>query len=80
METLLKLTKVWYDKEAEQVCEKPILVGVESIIGVESSGCRYMGGFVLKYTNIESRGAMVTTFNVKESVEEIYQMYKSQTL
>jgi len=71
METLLKLTKVWKDRETQQVMEKPILIGVESIINVQKG---HLG------TTIESRAAMVTTCTVKESVEEIYQMYKSQTL
>ena len=68
METLLKLTKVWKDRETQQIMEAPILIGVESIINAEKG---YLG------TIIESRAAMVTTCTVKESVEEIYQMYKS---
>jgi hypothetical protein len=67
MEKLLKLSKVWKDKEG-RLMEKPILIGVESIINVEEG---YLG------TTIESRAAMVTSCTVKESVEEIYQMYKS---
>jgi hypothetical protein len=67
METLLKLTKVSKDKEG-RLMEKPILIGVESIINVQEG---YLG------TIIESRAAMVTSCTVKESVEEIYQMYKS---
>ena len=70
METLLKLTKVWKDREGV-LMETPILIGVESIINAEKG---YLG------TIIKSRAAMVTSCTVKESVEEIYQMYKSQTL
>ena len=69
METLLKLTKVWTDEKGV-LMETPILIGVESIIKVVKG---YLG------TTFESRAAMVTTCTVKESVEEIYQMYKSQT-
>jgi hypothetical protein len=55
--------------------DETILIGVESIISVK----------LIKYTNssagiedfrtkIESRGAMVSTNYVKESVEEIYEL------
>jgi hypothetical protein len=78
METLLKLTKVRYDSNTKTVKEEPILIGVESIISVEGKVIEYSTSFLLKCTEINSRAAMVTSFNVKESVEEIYQLYKNQ--
>lgn len=79
METLLKLTKVRYDSNTKTVKEEPILIGVESIISVEGKTIDfYPTSFLLKCTEINSRAAMVTSFNVKESVEEIYQLYKNQ--
>ncbi len=78
MELLLKLTEVRFDVDTKSVKENPILIGVESIISVERKKIKgYQMNFVLECTHIESRAAMVTSFNVKESVEEIYQMYTS---
>ncbi len=77
METLLKLTKVRFDVNTKTVKEEPILIGVESIIAVQRKSVEcYPTSFMLECTQIESRAAMVASFNVKESVEEIYQMYK----
>lgn len=77
MELLLKLTEVRFDVNTKTVKEKPILIGVESIISVQGKSVAYSTNFVLECTEIESRHAMVTSFNVKETVEEIYQMYKA---
>lgn len=66
MKHLLKLTNV--------VTSQPILVGVESIISVESIMHHGLGK---EATRIQSRGAMVETMFVAESVEEIYQMHNS---
>ena len=63
MKNLLKLTKV--------TDSKPILIGVESIISVESVRDHELNKDV---TRIKSRGAMIETFYVTESVEEIYEM------
>jgi hypothetical protein len=78
MELLLKLTEVRFDVDSKTVKENPILIGVESIISVERKKIKgYLTNFVLECTEISSRAAMVTSFNVKETVEEIYQMYKA---
>lgn len=66
MKNLLKLT----DAESNE----SILVGTESIISAEFTMHYGLGKEV---TRIRSRGAMVETMFVKESVEEIYQMYNS---
>jgi hypothetical protein len=55
----------------------PILIGVESIIDAEeivqnSSGT--MNKDFVGLTKIQSRGAMIETNYVKESVEEIYKL------
>ena len=77
MEKLLKLTKVWHDKKAEQVCTKPILVGVESIISIIDKPGASWGYEIGDYTEVKMRSGLVDTHDVKESVEEIYQMYKA---
>jgi len=68
---LLKLTKT---------DGSTILIGVESIISVQKIN-QNIGETVNKsivgLTKIESRHAMVTHFIVKESVEDIYKMYKN---
>jgi hypothetical protein len=77
METLLKLTEVWYYPKEEKVYEKPILVGVGniiSIIGKPGASWNYEIG---DFTEVKVRSGLVDVHNVKESVEEIYQMYKS---
>lgn len=66
MKNLLKLT------EAKN--NKPILVGTESIISVEI--IRHHG-LDKDVTRIQSRGAMVETFYVLESVQDIYNLYNS---
>jgi hypothetical protein len=71
MKSIIKLTQFSWEG-----LELPILVGTESIIKAE--------GFVLKHydgkrsavvTKIQSRGAMVETIYVTESVDEIYELY-----
>jgi len=60
--------------------EEPILIGVESIISVklikvtDSSASIESGLRESFQTKIESRGAMISTNYVKESVEEIYEL------
>lgn len=66
MKSLLKLT----DAQSNE----PILVGTESIISVEFVMHHGLGKEV---TRIRSRGAMIETMFVTESVEQIYQMYNS---
>ena len=63
MKNLLKLTK-----DADN---KPILIGIQNIISVD----RFYDPNEDTYsTRIKSRGAMIETFYVKETVEEIYEM------
>jgi len=80
-ESLLLLTKAKWDLNYTDLIDKDmsskILIGVESIIDVEE--------VIMKNSNnrnsavatkIQSRGAMVETNYVLESIEEIYKMYK----
>ena len=80
-ESLLLLTKAMWNSDKTNLLEKDlsskILIGVESIIDVEE--------VIMKNSNnrnsavatkIQSRGAMVVTNYVLESIEEIYKMYK----
>lgn len=53
---------------------EPILVGVESIIDVKHVVLKPHTGGMIPCTKIESRGAMVTTNWVEESVEDIWKM------
>ena len=69
MKQVIKLTRKGMNGE-------PILIGVESIISVKlskytDSSIGVEGGF---RTVIESRGAMIATNYVEESVEEIYDL------
>jgi hypothetical protein len=50
---------------------KTILIGVDSIISVK---LMKKSNFEIFHTQIESRGAMISTNYVKESVEEIYNL------
>ena len=60
--------------------DEPILIGVESIISVKlikvtNSSASIESGLRESFqTKIESRGAMISTNYVKESVEEIYEL------
>jgi hypothetical protein len=73
---LIKLTEKDFNKE--EVVIKTILLGTESIIKVEPVVLKSVGGKTMNCTKIESRGAMVTTSYVAETVEEIYSLYKSK--
>ena len=59
---------------------EPVLIGVESIISVklikvtDSTASIESGLRESLQTKIESRGAMISTNYVKESVEEIYEL------
>lgn len=71
---LLKLTKFRWNEEP-----KPILIGTESIIAVERTTIEHhsvRGSAIV--TKIQSRGAMVETNYVLETVEEIYDLYNNQ--
>jgi len=63
MKTIVKLTTI----KNEQ-----ILIGVNSIISVERIKTEKN-----EYTKIQSRGAMIATFFVNESVEGIYDLINS---
>lgn len=71
MKQVIKLTKINGEN---------ILIGVESIISVkatkviDSSASLKSGLRETFQTKIESRGAMISTNYVKESVEEIYDL------
>ena len=60
--------------------DEPILIGVESIISVKlikvtNSSASIESGLRESFqTKIESKGAMISTNYVKESVEEIYEL------
>jgi hypothetical protein len=80
-ESLLLLTKAMWNLDKTNLIDKDmsskILIGVESIIDVaevimKNSNNRNSA----VATKIQSRGAMVETNYVLESVEEIYKMYK----
>jgi hypothetical protein len=80
-ESLLLLTKAKWDLNYTDLINKDmsskILIGVESIIDVEEvimKNSKNSNSAVA--TKIKSRGAMVETNYVLESVEEIYKMYK----
>jgi hypothetical protein len=70
MKNVIKLTQHRWDKAV-----LPVLIGTESIIRVSEFTRTHSDGkreaFV---TKIESRGAMVETTYVLESVDEIYEM------
>jgi translation initiation factor 6 (eIF-6) len=80
-ESLLLLTKAMWNSDKTNLIDKDmsskILIGVESIIDVEEvmmKNSKNSNSAVA--TKIQSRGAMVETNYVLESVEEIYKMYK----
>ena len=54
---------------------EPILIGLESIISVKLTKYTNSSAGIEDFrTKIESRGAMISTNYVKESVEEIYDL------
>ena len=68
MQKLLKLT----DTKGQA-----ILIGTESIISIEESILTDVQGEKILYRKISSRGAMVSTFRVVETINEIYNQYKT---
>lgn len=66
MKQLIKLTEIDTNKS--------ILIGTESIISVQRI---FHPEFDSNITKIQSRGAMVSTFFVTETVEEIYNLFNS---
>jgi hypothetical protein len=80
-ESLLLLTKAMWNSDKTNLIDKDmsskILIGVESIISAETIIMKNSENEVEKIaTEIKSRGAMVETNYVLESIEEIYKMYK----
>lgn len=66
---LIKLTEFSWDETPS-----PVLIGTESIIRVKDLLLKHYNGRSHWVTEIESRGAMVTTTYVLESVEEIHKL------
>lgn len=62
---LIKLTNIYGEK---------ILVGTENIIAVKAHNLKPQTGGMIPCTKIQSRGAMVETNYVEESVDEIYNL------
>lgn len=71
MKNVIKLTQFKWDSDL-----LPVLIGTESIIKVEEEILKHYDGRYKVVTKIESRGAMVTTTYVTESVDEIYYLTK----
>ena len=69
MKNVIKLTQFKWDEDL-----LPVLIGTESIIKAEKRIANHHDGRYKVVTEIQSRGAMVTTTYVTESVEEIYDM------
>lgn len=63
---ILKLTNVRTDE--------PVLIGTESVIEMNPFVLKSYTGEQWDCTKIESRGAMVSTNYVSESVEQIWEM------
>lgn len=66
---LIKLTKFSCDE-----APTPVLIGTESIIRVEGVLLKHSNGRNPWVTKIQSRGAMVETTYVLESIEEIHEL------
>jgi hypothetical protein len=69
MKNVIKLTQFKWDNDL-----LPVLIGTESIIRAEECVAKHHDGRHKVVTKIQSRGAMVETTYVIESVEEIYDM------
>ena len=67
MKNVIKLTQFKWDEP-----QLPVLIGTESIITAEEFILKHHDGRRRVVTKIESRGAMVETTYVTESVEEMY--------
>lgn len=69
MKNAIKLTQHAWDG-----AELPVLIGTDSIIKAVECLHKHHDGRTAVVTKIESRGAMVTTTYVLESVDEIYNL------
>jgi len=75
MKTVIKLTEILVENKAIE--NRTVLIGVENIIKIARRNVDWIGIGKFDCTKIESRGAMVTTTYVNESVEEIYKLINS---
>ena len=72
MKNVIKLTQFKWDD-----AQLPVLIGTESIIKAEETVLRHSDGKRMAVvTKIQSRGAMIETTYVIESVDEIYNLTK----
>lgn len=70
MKTIIKLNLFnWDETKNEQV-----LIGIESIIDAQKITMTHPNGKTTIVTRIHSRGGMMETNYVKESVDEIFEM------
>lgn len=75
MKTVIKLTEIFVENNS--IANRTVLIGVENIIKIANRNVDWIGIGKFDCTEIESRGAMVTTTYVNESVEEIYKLINS---
>lgn len=72
MKTVIKVTEILVENNS--IVNRTVLIGVENIIKIAHKNVNWYGIGIFDCTKIESRGAMVTTTYVNESVEEIYKL------
>lgn len=75
---ILKLTGISFADDKKSFVFYPVLIGTESIIEVKEirlASC-FNDNIAIFCSEISSRGAMVTTTYVKESIDQIYKMIK----
>lgn len=75
MKTVIKVTEILVENKS--IANRTVLIGVESIIKIARKNVGWVDIGKIDCTEIESRGAMVTTTYVNESVEEIYKLINS---
>lgn len=74
---ILKLTAIHFADDHNSFRQESVLIGTENIVKAEQSRLSYsLNNVMCICTKIESRGAMVTTTYVVESIDEIYKMTK----
>ena len=75
--SVIKLTKTWFSDGIIE--EKPMLIGTESIISVEFViVTNSTNKNTMQCSKIRSRGAMVETMYVAETIEEIWNIINNQ--
>ena len=75
MKTVIKVTEILVENKS--IANRTVLIGVENIIKIARTKVDWFGIGKFECTKIESRGAMITTTYVNESVEEIYKLINS---